>query len=106
MRELQNSVKRIVLLADGERVEIADFTDSSDNNKKPEANNFESLYTSGYNDAKAEIITRFSTSYLRNLLTKHGGNVTNAATDCCLERQALQRIMRRYSIISSDFKQK
>ncbi|MCP4340665.1 MAG: sigma-54-dependent Fis family transcriptional regulator, partial [Desulfobulbaceae bacterium] len=106
VRELQNSVKRIVLLAAGERVEIADFTGSSDNNKQPEANNFESLYTSGYNDAKAEIITRFSTSYLRNLLTKHGGNVTNAATDCCLERQALQRIMRRYGIISSDFKQK
>ena len=106
MRELQNSVKRIVLLAAGKRVELADFTDPSDNNKQPEANNFESLYSSGYNDAKAEIITRFSMSYLRNLLTKHGGNVTNAATDCGLERQALQRIMRRYDIISTNFKQK
>jgi DNA-binding NtrC family response regulator len=106
VRELQNSVKRIVLLAAGERVELADFTDPSDNSKQPEANNFESLYTSGYNDAKAEIITRFSMSYLRNLLTKHGGNVTNAATDCGLERQALQRIMRRDGIISTDFNQK
>ena len=104
VRELQNSVKRIVLLATGERVELADYTGPSDNNTQQESSNFESLYTSGYNDAKAKILERFSMSYLRNLLTRHGGNVTNAAADCGLERQALQRIMRRYGIISADYK--
>jgi len=104
VRELQNSVKRIVLLAAGERVELADYTGPSDNNTQQESSNFESLYTSGYNDAKAKILERFSMSYLRNLLTRHGGNVTNAAADCGLERQALQRIMRRYGIISADYK--
>jgi hypothetical protein len=32
--------------------------------------------------------------------------VTSAAAHCGLERQALQRIMRRYGIISVDFKQR
>ena len=104
VRELQNSVKRIVLLAAGERVELADYTGPSDNTAQQESSNFESLYTRDYNDAKARILERFSISYLHNLLTRHGGNVTNAAADCGLERQALQRIMRRYGILSADYK--
>lgn len=106
VRELQNSVKRIVLLAAGGHVGLADFSDPADDNKQPEANNFESLYTADYNDAKAEIISLFSVNYLRNLLTRYNGNVTKAAAGCGLERQALQRIMRRYNIVSADFKQK
>jgi DNA-binding NtrC family response regulator len=104
VRELQNSVKRIVLLAVGGRVDLADINGSVESRQQPDVNNFETFYTSSYNDAKAEIIARFSKNYLHNLLTRHGGNVTNAAADCGLERQALQRIMRRYGIVSTDFK--
>ncbi len=106
VRELQNNIKRIVLLAVGERVGLADISAPNNKNKLAETNNFESLYTSDYNDAKAEIVSRFSINYLNNLLTRHEGNVTNAATGCGLERQALQRIMRRYGIVSTDFKGK
>ncbi len=105
VRELQNNVKRIVLLAAGGRVDLADIIGTGDTNKEPCLNTFENLYTSDYNDAKAEITRRFSTDYLSNLLTRHDGNVTKAAADCGLERQALQRIMRRYGIVSTDFKQ-
>lgn len=104
VRELQNNIKRIVLLATRGRVDLADINGPDDHYKRPETNNFENLFSSQYNEAKAEIITRFSVSYLRNLLTRHGGNVTKAAADCGLERQALQRIMRRYCIVSTDFK--
>jgi DNA-binding NtrC family response regulator len=106
VRELQNSIKRIVLLAAGEWVDLVDISGLDDKKKLSTANDFESLYTREYNDAKAEIITQFSTSYLQNLLTRHSGNVTSAAAGCGLERQALQRIMRRYGIVSSDFKTK
>ena len=106
VRELQNNIKRIVLLAVGERVNLADISAPDNKNKPAETNNFESLYTSDYNDAKAEIVSRFSINYLNNLLTRHEGNVTNAAAGCGLERQALQRIMRRYGIVSTDFKGK
>ena len=104
VRELQNSIKRIVLLATRGRVDLADVNGPDDNNKQPETNTFENVLSSDYNDAKAEIVTRFSVSYLRNLLTRHGGNVTKAAADCGLDRQALQRLMRRYGIVSTDFK--
>ena len=106
VRELQNNIKRIVLLAVGERVDLADISAPDNRTKHVEANNFEMLYTSDYNDAKAEIVSRFSINYLRHLLTRHEGNVTNAAAGCGLERQALQRIMRRYGVFSTDFKAK
>ncbi len=106
VRELQNSIKRIVLLAAGEWVDLPDINGREDRKRLPATHNFESLYCREYNDAKAEMVTQFSISYLHNLLTRHGGNVTSAAAGCGLERQALQRIMRRYGIVSSDFKTK
>ncbi|MGB3212817.1 MAG: sigma-54 dependent transcriptional regulator [Desulforhopalus sp.] len=104
VRELQNNIKRIVLLATRGRVDLADIGVSEDSVRRNFAMDFEDLYTSDYNDAKARIVMRFSMSYLRNLLTRYGGNVTKAAAGCGLERQALQRIMRRYGIVSADFK--
>ncbi len=106
VRELQNTVKRIVLLAVRGQVNLADISISEESTRQNPENPFEDLYTSGYNEAKTEIVRRFSVSYLRNLLTRHGGNVTKASSDCGLERQALQRIMRRNGIVSSDFKEK
>jgi len=104
VRELQNNIKRIVLLADGGRVDLADINIAQESSRQLSTNQFIELYNSTYNDAKAEIVSRFSVGYLRNLLIRHEGNVTKAAAECGLERQALQRIMRRYDIVSTDFK--
>jgi len=106
VRELQNTIKRIVLLAVAGHVDLADITMPAESTTELSPNQFVDLYTSQYNEAKAEIVARFSISYLHNLLFRYEGNVTKAATDCGLERQALQRIMRRYGIVSTDFKKK
>lgn len=111
IRELQNSVKRIVLLTAGGSVEDSDLNellekaDESPGISKG-STGFEDLYATPYNEAKAEIVKRFSTDYVHNLLTSYNGNVSNAAVSCGLERQGLQRIMRRYNIISADYKKK
>jgi DNA-binding NtrC family response regulator len=104
VRELQNNVKRIVLLAARGYVDLTDINIPAVSSRQHPANQFEELYSADYNEAKAEIVAQFSISYLRNLLRRHEGNVTKAAADCGLERQALQRIMRRYDIVSTDFK--
>ncbi|MFT5701423.1 MAG: DNA-binding NtrC family response regulator [Desulforhopalus sp.] len=109
VRELQNSIKRIVLLTAGNTVEISDVNELLENgdessSKRSNSPGFEDLYATPYNEAKSEIVKRFSTDYLHNLLSSYNGNVTNAAASCGLERQGLQRIMRRYNIISSNYK--
>lgn len=111
VRELQNYIKRLVLLADGEKIVMSQLQSSSGYNitdnpaaqqaQQPLMNQYQTL---PYNDAKAAVIKDFSVRYIKNVLTLHGGNVTNGAAACGLERQALQRIMRRYGIRSTDFR--
>lgn len=107
VRQLQNTIKKIVLLASGRK---ADLTDLGTWEQPPATatarDSFDELYSVPYNEAKAEILRRFSKRYLHRLLSRHRGNVTNASAEIGLERQALQRIMRRYKVVSSDYKTK
>lgn len=110
VRELRNAIKRIVLLAtektmtlDGVRLLLQDTADG-EQKAAPNRWDIRDYYTTSYNEAKAELVEVFSTGYIKNVLTDHNGNVTNAAASCGLDRQALQRLMRRYKIISSEYK--
>lgn len=109
VRELQNTIKRLVLLAPQERLELANLEGLLEKSEEqtasaPATGGFTDLYNTPYNEAKAEVVKRFSKEYLHNLLTSFNGNVTNAAASCGLERQGLQRVMRRYNIVSTDYK--
>ena len=46
----------------------------------------------------------FNARYLADTLQAAGGNVTMAARDCGMERQAFQRLLRRYNIESRSFR--
>jgi len=105
VRELKNMVKRLVLLSAHGNVSLDELSPGQQvAANAPVTNPFRRFYPLPYNEAKAEIIRRFSEEYIENLLGLHGGNVTSAAIECGLERQALQRLMRRYNIRSTNFK--
>ncbi len=107
VRELQNTIKRIVLLSSGGTVDLAALgIPEQPPGQWSGSWGFDSLSTIPYNEAKAQVVRKFSETYLKKLLMRNQGNVTKAAAECGLERQALQRIMRRYSIISAEFKKK
>ena len=57
-----------------------------------------------YKKAKEGALIRFNTEFIENRLSQAGGNITHAAKDCGLERQALQQIMKRYGIKADKFK--
>ena len=57
-----------------------------------------------YKQAKEKTLEQFNQTFIGDLLTIHGGNVTQAARQCGLERQALQQIMRRYRIHADDYR--
>lgn len=107
IRELQNTINRAVLLCHGNFITPADLVD-------PEAGEslatFEGLddsacfLTMTYKEAKQEVVKHFTRSYLTRALTDSKGNVSAAARNCGMERQALQRLMRRYRIKSHTFR--
>jgi DNA-binding NtrC family response regulator len=101
VRELENVISRAVLLAPEDTIRPEDvdwLPDPGDDCLMPK--DFMSL---PYKDAKARVLERFNREYISSLLLRHNSNVTRAAKECGLERQALQQVMRRYGIKSKSF---
>ena len=100
VRELQNAVKRAVILKKGNIIELEDmqpskFCTPEENRCSKEISSYLAL---PYKEAKEAVLTTFSTAYLNHILEDTKGNVTAAAKKSGIERQALQRIIRRYNI--------
>jgi two-component system response regulator GlrR len=51
-----------------------------------------------YEDARATAIAEFERSYLKALLERHGGNVSQAAREAGMDRVYLHRLIRRHGI--------
>lgn len=105
VRQLQNCLKRAVLLCPGEIIRVADIHEplAVKGGGKPIAPG-PALVGLSYKEAKEQILTNFSTTFLRGLLEQCQGNVTKAAKVAGLDRQGLQRLLRRYGIKSEDFR--
>ncbi|MDW7772372.1 MAG: sigma-54 dependent transcriptional regulator [Desulfobulbaceae bacterium] len=108
VRELQNTINRGVLLCTGRQVTTGDLISAAHENGSvdlphgTECNN--ALQQLPYNLAKEEVVNSFAASYLHNALTRTQGNVSAAARQSGLERQAFQRLLRRYNIRSDEFR--
>jgi len=57
-----------------------------------------------YKDAKENFLKRFNHEYIGSKLLESHGNITQAAKESGLERQALQQIMRRFDIDPEKFR--
>jgi DNA-binding NtrC family response regulator len=107
IRELQNTINRAVLLCHGDRITPADLMTSE---TREHTHGFEAMNDQGcflnlpYKQGKQEVVKYFTRSYLSNILLHTKGNVTAAARNGGMERQALQRLMRRYGIKSDDYR--
>jgi DNA-binding NtrC family response regulator len=101
VRELENVISRAVLLSADTVIRPEDLqVDLSD---PAECLVTETVKVLPYKQAKASVLDRFNRGYLADLLGRNHGNVTRAAKECGLERQALQQVLRRYGIKPRDF---
>jgi len=109
VRELQNTINRAVLLGTGGRIEKKDLM-LDPQIQCVEASQvgspFEQLQHLDYAGAKEAVLQEFTSSYLRAAICRTGGNISVAAKNCGMERQALQRLLRRYNISVKDFRRK
>lgn len=101
VRELENVISRAVLL--GAQTVIQPEDVQLDLVGPTDCLVTETIKGLPYKRAKASVLERFNREYLTDLLARSNGNVTKAAKDCGLERQALQQVLRRYGIKSRDF---
>lgn len=107
VRELQNTIKRAVILAQKNIINVDEISLTAEQpDQEIHDYHFPALSHLSYKEAKSEVVEHFSIVYISELLARHQGNVTAAARESALERQAFQRIMRRYGISSIDFREK
>ena len=105
VRELENTIKRAVVLATSSTIKPSDISGIGARNPYINTNNLmEELLSKPYNIAKSSILEDFSTKYLINALKKTGGNVSRAAQLSGLERQSFQRLLRRYNISAEEYR--
>jgi DNA-binding NtrC family response regulator len=107
VREMENLIIQGILFSAGAEIQPADVGLAGIQEAVPgiPAEMDAGLFTLTYKEAKAKVLEAFNSRYIGRRLTDTGGNVTQAARDCGLERQALQQIMRRYDISADSYRQ-
>lgn len=101
VRELENLIRRAVILSTGPEIRIEDIEWEKDDRATCLVT--DEVKSLQYKEAKRVVLERFHHEYITDALVRSQGNVTRAARECGLERQALQHVMRRYGIKSKDF---
>jgi two-component system response regulator HydG len=82
VRELENVIQRLVVMADGDTIEVSDL---------PEFCRFSVIGKTGLNRTLAEV----EQEYIRNVLSSIGGNKTRAAEILGIDRKTLREKLRK-----------
>jgi two-component system response regulator GlrR len=101
VRELRNYLERCVVMdaeVDFVEGEVAPPQTRSSIPPAPSASTIDVDPTLSYEDARAGAIAEFERVYLRALLARHGGNVSQAAREAGIDRVYLHRLIRRHGI--------
>ncbi len=112
VRELQNVLERACALADGDRVTRNDLPahvllgggGRAAAAGPPSAGDAEALRAAGEDlplkEAKEQWMQVLEASYLRQLLERHGGNISAAAKAAGIDRKTFHRLINKYQIRS------
>jgi DNA-binding NtrC family response regulator len=109
VRELQNVVRRAVMFCPHDIITTEDLNFIENPRRAmSDSGPCEDFESNGkfeaYKEAKERVITRFTQSYISALLRKTGGNVSQGAELSGISRVALQKIMKRQDINSTDYR--
>ena len=99
VRELENAIERAITLTNEQIIPLHVILPIV---RKEEGNNMllDDLLSHPYKEARKKALDAFNIKYVMNVINKNSGNVTNAARECKIERQYLQRMLKKYDIKS------
>jgi DNA-binding NtrC family response regulator len=95
VREVENLTLRQILLDDQEDAQIG--TGSSVTGRPDQDNAFVDPML-GFRSAKAKAVARFEKDYLRRLLARTGGNISEAAKLCGKDRSTLNKLVKKHGL--------
>lgn len=100
VRELQNVIKRLLTVTRHDAIRISDLPDEIVTSAGSQLGNGQP----GFFDLRDQHVSAFEKRYLRNLLSAHEGNVTEAASDAQLPRGTLYRFLNKHDLAPADFR--
>ncbi len=103
VRELENIIIQGILFSSGDEIQPRDVRLERPP-KRPECPSEDAFRGLAYRDAKEKALQQFNGTFIGRILAETGGNISQAARICGLERQSLQQIMRRYGITAEGFR--
>ncbi|NOX32836.1 MAG: sigma-54-dependent Fis family transcriptional regulator [Deltaproteobacteria bacterium] len=100
VRELENILVQGILYSKNDTLLLHDMPLENVSMKKSNLPGFDtsSVVSLPYKEAKEKILREFNHDYIGARLSMTNGNITRAARQCHMDRQALQQIMKRFSI--------
>lgn len=98
IRELENQVCRALLLSDQPEICVAELTAKC--NKPPESPPPHGIT---FKEARDKVLANFETDYLRSMLERTRGNVSEAARQAGKDRRVFGRLMRKHGVDRADF---
>ena len=106
VRELQNFVRRLVVFSAGEEVDMMTLQAVDNHNVPglPGENQIGSGEIEQYASARSRVIGEFAENYVKDVLSKTGGNISQAAKMAGMSRVALQKILKRLEMNPDDFR--
>ncbi|NUN23883.1 MAG: sigma-54-dependent Fis family transcriptional regulator [Candidatus Jettenia caeni] len=99
VRELENIIERAITLTHEDIISVQVILPLVKKEEKDEITG-DALFARPYKEARRKAIDSFNIKYITNILSKTNGNVTYAAKESGIERQYLQRMLKRYDIKS------
>ena len=99
VRELENSIRRAVIMSDSRVITARDIIIRPLDRKRPAETSTDDGYMSmKYEDAKNAVNEAFQKEYVAALLEKYRGNITKAAENAGISRQAMYKMIKKHDI--------
>ena len=106
VRELRNVVERALSLRDGgEAADPAKILGTAFGSQAPSlapsatAAGSADVLDLPFKEAKGQLVEAFERDYLQQLLTKHKGNISQAANEAGIDRNYIHRLVKKYGIV-------
>jgi len=106
VRELENILVQGILYSKGKMIDLADIPLENVSREKNYFTGFDKadITSLPYKEAKEKILHEFNHDYIGAKLSVSNGNITRAAKQCHMDRQALQQIIKRFNIDPDNFR--
>jgi|Deesub1362B_J571_1020462.scaffolds.fasta_scaffold00513_5 DNA-binding NtrC family response regulator len=98
VRQLENVIKKAIILSDSEVIKADDIIDHLDNAVRIDFKDMLNGRKRSFKELKQSFIQQFERQYIIELLQKHNGNLSRAAREAGVNRRTIYRMIEQYGI--------